>query len=311
MFTVAYSQKYQPVDSTTAWSSEYGYKYSSSTCYLLENQKYYIKGYVVDLGRVWHKVYTTRVTQVHPSSFCSSTPSLPSPIYNSLRGYLYNDIANKKIYILSSAPSNYTLSPNDVWYDFNKTVGDSLYFRHPSYTPFPYKFKINSVDSILFSGKYHKRFLTTCVPSAINVPNPVSFIEGIGSSFGPFDALINPMGEQFTNLICFSSPTHTMAVTNHTAYTTSTFCNNIVLGMQESTNNDFIFYPNPASNTISFHNVKPGTNYQIHSPSGVLVQEGVLENKLSISIDLVADGIYFISLSGEGKKQTARIAIIK
>ena len=193
------------MDSTTVWSSEYGYKYSSSTCYLQENQKYYIKGYVVDLGRVWHKVYTTRVTQVHPMSFCSTPPSLPAPIYNSLRGYLYNDVANKKIYILNLAPSNYTLSPNDVWYDFNKTVGDSLYFRHPSYSPPVYKFKINSIDSILFSGKYHKRFLTTCVPSAINVPNPVSFIEGVGSSFGPFDAGINPMGEQFTNCLLYTS----------------------------------------------------------------------------------------------------------
>jgi len=292
------AQTYRPFDSTTVWSAEYGYKYSSSTCYLLENQKYYMSGYVMDLGRMWHKVYFSRVTKVHPSSSCSTAPTIPPPVYNVIKGYLYNDVLNKKVYLKSTAPSSSTLSPNDVWYDFNKTIGDSLYFRYPSYTFPNYKFKINSTDSILFSGNYHKRFIVTCVPLAISIPNSLSFVEGIGSSLGPFDALINPMGEAYTNLLCFSSPSQTLAVNNHTAYTNSSVCSNLVLEISETKEFSNSIYPNPASDHIYITTAASGIqSYEIFNSLGQIQLSGIAIGETKINTETLSNGIYFVKLS--------------
>lgn len=307
------AQQYRPFDSTTVWSSEYGYKYSSATCYLLENQKYYMNGYVIDLGRIWHKVYCSKVTQVHPFSSCATPPTIPPPVFNALRGYLYNDVLNKKVYFKQTAPSSSTLSPNDVWYDFNKTVGDSLYLRNPSYI-FPYyKFKINSTDSILFSGNYHKRFFVTCVPAAINIANPLSFVEGIGSSLGPFDALINGMGEQYTNLLCFASPTQTMSITNHSVYTTGGSCSNITLGIIKNSINEGGIFPNPASNYFIIQNGDGHEEliYEVYNSIGQIQLSGTVIGQKQINTETLSNGIYFIKISTNIQSEIKKLLIQK
>lgn len=241
--TTLFSQKYQPFDSTTVWVANQVYKVCTN-CYLGRDIKYFIKGYEINNSRLWNKVYCNDMTYFVFCTTCTSTP-LPAST-NKHIGYYSNDTVNKVVFYYPSfsLPPNYNPTGFDSLYYFkNKTIGDSLLIKS---SPF-YKFKINSVDSILFSGKYHKRYQTNCIPNTPPINgSTISFIEGIGSSLGPFEPMLHPGGEQYSYLKCFSSPSQTVTVTNYTVLGTGS-CPNLTLDINEikGFQSQSIIYPNP------------------------------------------------------------------
>jgi len=289
-----YSQKYRPVDSTTAWATENVSKIAGP-CYIQENGKIYIKGYTLNNGNKWLKIYSSRTSNWHPNSplsTCMSLQSVPGPLLNQFSGYLLNDSLNKKVYFKNNLPANYTPTAADILYDFNnKIVGDTLY------VPGPFKFKINAIDSILFSGKYHKRFTTNYTGSSI-ANTQYSFIEGIGSSILPFNPFINAMGEYYGTVFCFASPSHSIAISSHTIFANAT-CANFVMNVAEKSKNEFGVYPNPASDKLSVvaeQFVSEKTDYEIINLIGQLKLKGQLNNTNSdIDLQTLSDGIYFIN----------------
>ena len=295
-----FSQKYQPVDSTTVWATEFVYKINGS-CYVQENERTYIKGYSLNNGNKWLRLFSSQKSNWHPNSpiqtCVNMSNAVPAPFFNYANGFVLNDSLNKKVYFKNSLPLNYTPTNADVLYDYNnKVVGDTLYVFGNNGS----KFKINTIDSFLFTGKYHKRFTTTYLGSTI-YNNLFSFTEGIGSSIHPFSPSINPMGEQYKTLLCFASPTQTISLTSHTVFTNGNLgCANLSLNnvsVKETEQFDLSIYPNPASDHISVvleQNSAVGTIYKVVNLLGQEQLTGTLkETKNDIDLVSLKRGIYF------------------
>lgn len=292
-----FSQKYQPFDSTTVWATEYYYKVNSN-CYLLQNLKYFSSGYELNSGNIWLKIYVT--------SFASygglNCQGQPSPFSGTgFKGFLFNDTINKKVFFrpdwLGSLPPNHipiisNSNTNELIYDFNKVVGDSMCVNSNV------KFKILSIDSILFSGKYHKRFLTVASPFIYTLNTNISFLEGIGSSIDPFQPYKADGFESGSKLLCFASSTQSMSVTNHTVFTDGG-CANLLLNVKETEKFRSDIYPNPASDhicVVSDPNSAAGANYKLVNLLGQEQLAGILkETKNDIDLVDLKSGIYFIN----------------
>ncbi len=310
-----YSQDYQPFDSTTVWGAEFAQKIQSS-CYTLENKKYFIKGYELNNGNKWLKVFYNLDKKWHPASagFCysiSTVGTLPAYYSNVFLGYLYNDSINKRVYFTTTLTANYAPPANKVLYDFNKVLGDTIYTNPITSSNYNAKFKIHGIDSILFSGKYHKRFLTTS--AFILSPGYISFTEGIGSSIDPFDPIKANGFENWSNLLCFSSPVHSISVTSHTIFTNGG-CANLIMNISENKGDRVGIYPNPASDKLSVvaeQFVSEKTDYEIINLVGQLKQKGELkENNNDIDLQTFSDGIYFINFYKEGRIISSKKIIV-
>ena len=313
---ISFSQKYQPIDSTIVWSTEEFGKLMTG-CYQQSYCKYYQKGYELNNSRVWTKVYISHYEQaMGPWNYCM-TYVAPGTVYNAFFGYMYNDTVTKKVYYKGYLPTNYTPTNTDVVYDFNKTVGDTMYLQ--SGMNYPFKFPIASIDSILFSGKYHKRFFTTCSPNyPIMLSNKwVTFTEGIGSSLGALTQTVNGMGEFGSSLVCFASPTQTMSITTHSIYANSTNCYNLALGINHIKEEEiFSVYPNPANDQITISKIPSGEqelNYSIINLLGSIQQSGLIENKENkIQLKGIPTGVYFLKIvSKENIILTKKITILR
>lgn len=300
-----FSQKYQPVDSTTVWATEYYYKVNSG-CYVVQNIKYFSKGYELNNGNVWLKIYHSTQSNLNGQQVNCQGQSTPLPV-TGFKGFLFNDTINKKVFFRNGSfgalPPNYIPLNNNSWtneliYDFNKTVGDSMFFS-PFYNA---HFKILSIDSILFSGKYHKRFITTITPPNSLLPN-ISVLEGIGSSIDPFQPYKANGFESGSKLLCFASPTHSISVTSHTVFTNGNLgCSNLSMinvNLKETEQFNLSIYPNPASDHISViveQNSAVGTNYKVVNLLGQEQLTGTLkETKNDIDLVNLKRGIYFVN----------------
>jgi hypothetical protein len=298
-----FSQKYQPVDSTTVWATNYYYKTNPYYCYESQNLKYFSKGYELNNGNIWLKI------QFSAQNYSYATPSNPNCVNsnwfsNGFIGYLFNDTINKRVFfrnsIFGALPPNHiplstTSGTNELIYDSNKMVGDSMYVS--SYNSY---FKILSIDSVLFSGKYHKRFLATISPPNGSLPK-ISLLEGIGSSIDPFTPYKAAGFESGSKLLCFASPTDSISVTSHTVFTNGNLgCANLSLNnVKEIEKFDLSIYPNPASDHISVvleQNSAVGTNYKVVNLLGQEHLTGTLkETKNDIDLVDLKSGIYFIN----------------
>lgn len=310
LFAFSNAQKYQPIDSTTTWSTEEVGK-NMASCYIKTECKYYLKGYELNNSRVWNKVFRSYFSYGVSFPQCT-TYTAPPPVYNVQYGFVHNDSINKKVYFVYTLPSNFTPAPNNVVYDFNKVVGDSMYVN-PGLSPF--KFVINSIDSILFSGKYHKRFLTSSTPSIFYLANTqVTFVEGVGSSLGALTLTVNPMGEATSNLICFASPTQTMSITNHSVYTNGGSCNNLALGMNKESLTSGNIFPNPASNYFIIqpaNNNNEEINFQVFNTLGQIQLAGTVKGQTQINTETLGNGVYFMKLFTNSGSETKRLLIQK
>ncbi len=287
-----FSQKYRPFDSTTVWVANQVYKVCTN-CYINRDIKYYSKGYELNNSRVWYKLYYNDATSFFFCTTCTSTP-LPSNI-NKLLGYYSNDTVNKKVYLHSSItlPPNYNPVPCEILYDYNKIIGDTITIRQFQMCPPYWQFKINNIDSVLFSGKYHKRFLTTCTPIAPPINSQqVAFTEGIGNSLGPFEPMVDPMGERYSYLNCFSSPTQTVTVTNYTVFSAGT-CANITLDIKETKSTQNVLYPNPNNGAFKLKVENEIDEIILYNSFGQKVYEQKLNRGTNdISAHKLAQGLY-------------------
>ncbi|MBP7809382.1 MAG: T9SS type A sorting domain-containing protein [Bacteroidia bacterium] len=310
LFVFSNAQKYQPIDSTITWSTQEVGK-NMASCYIKTECKYYLKGYELNNSRIWNKVYRSYFSYGVSWPQCT-TYTAPPPVYNVQYGFMNNDSINKKVYFVYNLPPNFTPAPNNLVYDFNKVVGDSMYVN-PGLSPF--KFVINSIDSILFSGKYHKRFLTSSTPSIFYLANTqVTFVEGVGSSLGALTLTVNPMGEATSNLVCFASPTQTMSISNHSVYANSSACNNITLGISNNHLSEGGIFPNPASNHFMIEN--NGSNqeeitYEVYNSLGQIQLSGIATGQTKINTETLCSGIYFVKLSNHSQSDIKKLVIQK
>jgi hypothetical protein len=232
---------------------------------------------------------------------CQAPPSFGT----GLIGYLFNDTINKKVFFRpTTLPPNHIPLNNNSWtneliYDFNKVVGDSMFVQ-----PNNVYFKILSIDSILFSGKYHKRYITATSPFNSLIPK-ISLLEGIGSSIDPFAPYKANGFESNSKLLCFASPTQSISVTSHTVFTNGNVngsCANLSMinvNVKETEQFNLRIYPNPASDHITVileQNSAVGTNYKFVNLLGQEQLTGTLkETKNDIDLLGLKSGIYFVN----------------
>lgn len=307
--TFSYSQKYRSFDSTTVWVTN-DVSVVFTNCVNGRNVKYFIKGYEINNGRLWNKVYCNYNQYFVLCMSCPCTP--PPPVINKLIGYYSNDTINKIVYYypFTPLPPNYTPVSNDKLYNFyNKSVGDSLLLKNSP----TYKFKINNIDSILFSGKYYKRYQTNCLPSAAPIYNStISFIEGIGSSLGSFEPLIHSVGDQYSYLDCFSSPTQTVTVTNYTVLGAGA-CANITLNLNEIKEVQSSIYPSPNNGFFKIkidNEIENGEIILYDSMGQKSHAQKIINGENNITTNDLAKGLYhYILLEQKQKISSGKLII--
>ncbi len=314
-FGFAFSQKYQPIDSSYVWNDHFVFKNMSSGCsspcnYEQVNSSCQFHGYIINNGITWLKLYKSQVHSWVPCfPWCTTNGYQTSNFTDQFQGYLWDDTITKKVYITYTLSASFTPSTNNIIYDFlNKNVGDSLswggLYPYGPWSPIPmsnyYKFQIQNIDSILIGNKYHKRYT---VQNNSLLPYPISVIEGILSFRGAFSSTFTDF-ERSSNLVCASKGNNGLAVTNPTNYVSTAAGCGTINTVPEIQKEIFSAHPNPASTELSIENI----HYEqliITDILGKTVLEQA-ENASKINVQSLPPGLYIIRMRSDGRNYTSK-----
>ncbi|MDO8999178.1 MAG: T9SS type A sorting domain-containing protein [Bacteroidota bacterium] len=295
---VSYSQKYQPIDSTLVWNTSNSMRIASGfCCYVNEDASFQFKGFVLNNGNTWLKLFESALyTRVACFPQCTDG-TVPGNFTNSFRGYLMNDSVNKKVYFTSTLTANYTPTTSNIVYDFdNKNIGDSLNWK-PILSPFSMpnipKFKILTIDSFSFAGKYHKRY--SVVNNTIFSPTRIIYVmEGMGSSLGPWNSIFTDF-EFNSSLTCFSKPQNAVSVTSYTNFvpTSAPYCATINV-VPEFETAIFTVYPNPVKNLINLENINVNSISIFDVVGKLVIEQSEIHG--SINVESLLPGTYFLKI---------------
>ena len=193
------AQLYQPfpTDSAVWRQASANWNYPN---YFQRDYNYYIQGDTFFLGNTYHKVYKTLVaTDYVLGSPIGSFNLVNGPTLvdsNKYVGAIREDLS-KHVYFL---PDTITTTSEILLYDFNLNVGDTLAYSYNNSSYFLGYNYVSGIDSVLVGTQFHKCFHIT---SNAGYPNYVSIIEGVGSTFGLLEMMIDPF-EWSDNLICYT-----------------------------------------------------------------------------------------------------------
>ena len=302
---LVFAQKYQPIDSTLILNTNGNFRVSSgSGCYVYEDASFQYKGYVINNGNKWYKLYQSAIySRVFFTPPCTSG-NVPSNFNNGFVGYVLNDSLNKKVYFTPTLTANYTPTASDIMYDFyNKNVGDSVGWKPVSptlnYYTYPngiQKFKILSIDSLLFAGKFHKSYT---VQNNTVFSYPLYVIEGIGSTRGPWNSIFSDF-ERGSKLTCFSKPQHAVSVSNYTVFSPmpTAQCGTINM-VPEVELPVFSISPNPVSNILNIADLEPEQIVITDIFGKVVLEQN--ENASKVNVQALPPGLYMIRLSSRNR----------
>jgi hypothetical protein len=238
---------------------------------------YYINGDTVINSVLYHKVYQSGTVHHH----CNFGNYID--YWNSFHDYyaaIRQDTALRKVYV-------YYNNPEQVLYDFNLSVGDSI----EGCTA------VTSIDSILIGSNYRKRF-------NIDGAFPYSIIEGIGSTSGLFEPLC-PF-EYWGTLVCFSQNGETLYPD------ASTECE-LIMGTQPfHADKSISLSPNPfhTSTTLYIKSIFNAATLHIYNTLGSLVKEqSITSENTVITREGLSDGIYFVVVSDGTQEWKGKVVI--
>lgn len=317
-----YAQNYRAFDTTVTWHtlrSGLGYTF----CISDDIYDYYSKGYVINNGLYWHKIYANVISdyKTGPSSGASTGPSnCPPPTSvasNTFIGYYNNDTLNRKIYFVAAGnlTPDFVPSSSNVLFDFlNRDISD-VFNIGPGL-----KYQINSIDSVLFNGNYHKKYNCATTFSSNYSPAYAYVIEGIGSSVGVFESGYNIFGQFSTPLLCFTNANSTKYLFGAgrtqrwpTAIRDTSTCMWIVTGLQKHNKDSSVlnFFPNPTSGNIHLKfedGFSEKVKISITNSLGqtVLMSENIdLNNDIDLSV--LKSGLYYLNASSLNRSQTIKL----
>ena len=306
-FKIGHSQTnvYHPFpDSASVWNIHYGaYCFSNGT----GNADYsiVISGDTLISSQTYHKLITQYV-QDFSTGTCGPTGIL------GYRGAIRQDKINKKVFFVP--PSNSTVQ---LLYDFNMQVGDTVkgYIEGATLSGIPDI--VQSIDSVLVGSNYHKRWKTNSIYG-------VSFIEGIGSTYGLIERSPGNVTDQAGYLImCFKQNGITLYPSTATNCDILTSVNSI-----EKNLNQIKIFPNPTIGKFAIKNEGVAIErceVEIYNVLGEKVYSTTNSDKrtensfllmpdgLSLMADLSAqpNGIYFINIKTDKEILNEKIAIQK
>ncbi len=201
-----------------------------------------------------------------------------------------------------------TLSHLNTLYDFNLTVGDSVFFNINS--ALPEALKVVKIDSIQINGAFYKR-IKFAEPKiiAFTTLNEL-WVEGIGSIHGP-------LFPQFPKLFSNEVPGDSMLVTctfsnnqpvwKHPSYK---HCYaNIVFGVNKTEASNFKIYPNPFFDKIYFEKSAAGNSaLTISNTFGQIVRQlKIHSNNETIILTDLKPGFYFFTIDNGETTKTMKI----
>lgn len=205
----------------------------------------------------------------------------------------------------------YKKSPNIVYtlYNFNLQVGDSVWYNFSLNAQYIY---VNSVDSILVNGEYHKRiFFEDPLGYGITALNEV-WVEGVGSVHGPLFPLAPRMFviveyEDHMDLAC--AYFQDMLIWHDTDY--DNCFTNIILGNKELETEDFKIYPNPVEEMLVVDR-KSGASQTVYlnlyNSLGEKVYSSTLKNKTNVvNVSFLKTGIYLAELFYGNKRIVTKL----
>ena len=275
---------YHPMpDSSTVWNFQRDV--SCSTVFWFSNSfSITISGDTIINSQLCHKLIKPYFTQSSNSTSCTGGEML---------GYLgafREETINKKVFFV--APYD---SLESILYDFNMQVGDTVkgYFEEFAVQ----RDTVQSIDSVLIGSSYRKRW-------NINQDYNVSFIEGIGSTYGLIElwpaGLIGNFGS--LGLICFQQ--------NGQSLYPDTLVNCQLITYVSSAgkiSNQINVFPNPSNGsfTIDFDraNIK---EIRLHDLLGNIIFCKQTLNQTKFNIDNLQSGIYILSLIDNENRMTNR-----
>jgi hypothetical protein len=312
---IFYAQKYRAFDTTITWHTIRSGQGFTLNCFSDDSYNYYTKGYVFNNGLYWHKIYANVISNYYTGS--SSCPP-PSPVStNTFVGYYNNDTLNKKVYFVASGSltPNFVPSSSNILFDFlNRNISDVFNIASGL------DYQINSIDSILFSGKYHKKYNCTTTFSANYSPTYAYVIEGIGSSIGVFESGYNIFNQFSTPVLCFTNTNSTKYFFGAgrtqswpTAIRDTSTCLWNVTGINKYNKDHSILsiFPNPTSGNINIEfedEILRKIEITIFNALGQIVYSSEKAN-LMVEIDLsfLRSGIYYLNVSSAEIKKTIKL----
>lgn len=264
------------------WRMYSSCRYMDNHCKKTTYYNYYIKGDTIINNRIYKKLYTKGFGDYSwwnpqpPPQFCVGT-------------FYYNDSIAPIGFIRDSAKlvfylEPFAVTPEELIYDFNLQVGDSLPVSFVS-TP---GVIVQSIDSLLISNSYRKRYYLHFLSSSVSQ----YMIEGLGHERG----LLEPVAADLEcnySLVCFG--------VNDSSYFPSPGLNcDIPLDVQNIGSNEFnvVLYPNPTSGSFRIQSNTEMTEIRIFNSLMQVLQSNYVNNVkiVDISLDEVSTGLFFISI---------------
>ena len=278
-------QDFHFVEESKTWSEitifqEISYPYAQhiwTTSYKLEGDSIYN-------GKMYKNLYT-----------CDTDPSVS---VWSLNGWGYREESGKVYKI------DYLFSETEeLVYDFNLNVGDSIYCDSICYNAYDY---VIAVDSVLIDGSYRKQI-------HFNDPADV-WIEGLGSMHRPFDPIqyyfIIPNSFE---LLCVNEVTGN--IYKNPAYN-QCYVDTVTTGLHELTAASFqvTVQNNPMHDysviTIGKSLNEP-TEYILYDSRGVLLRTGILDDStFIIRRENLNPGIYILKVFDKENVITRKLIIV-
>jgi len=266
-----FSQAYIPMPSDSAvWRYRiYDMDYITQ---ILDNSLFINGKDTVANGYTYHKLFSRTCKQTGAPGFnppfVTTDASAPDIVYGAVRE------ESKKVYTLAG-------TGEQLIFDFNAVVGDMI----PAYSG---TIKVTGIDSILISGIYHKRYLTTDAGYSV--------IEGVGSSRGLLPG-INDGGSDML-FICFTHATSTYSPDSTIP------CTYIYpYGYQSAVTNvndpsEINVFPVPANDLLHVStNTRNGVlNMVIVSSVGQIMWQGDVKDEPEIPVGNWPRGVYYVTI---------------
>lgn len=192
------------------------------------------------------------------------------------------------------AQSNFQV---DTLYQFNLSLGDSVYFPLPQNGQ---KLAVQRIDSLLIQGQYYRRwhFSEARGPNAFTYVNEV-WLEGIGSIHGPlFPKQARPFStEKADSLQLTCTESIHGPIWQHPHYPGCYL--NVQLGQGEKLRPNWEVFPNPFQDKLQLRGLaKEAVELRIFSASGQEMGRWSShgEENMQLRLDFLAPGMYYLSL---------------
>lgn len=211
-------------------------------------------------------------------------------------GLVRQDKPNKKIFGIASSYTTEALI-----YNFNLNVNDTTRVK-PLINYFwqtDRRLKVSAKDSVLVNGQYRKR-LTLISNDPIGPVWPETWIEGIGSSFGPLSSgLADPpvICPCFPTLLCQKDNTLTVYVNPIYNSCYKAICAGVGFKELHKTNS-WQVYPNPTSDILYIDINDKIQSISVYNTNSQLMADITIDqNNKTINLSKLSKGIYYLKIS--------------